>query len=113
MDAVPAAAAQRWPGRITERTLAAGPVHGAADTRPLGEPPRAGEMRYDVLTGEWVTIAGHRMNRTFLPSAADCPLDPTRDPARPTEIPDSQYDVAVFANRFPSYAPLTVGPAAD
>ena len=46
-------------------------------------------------------------------SAADCPLDPTVDPARPTEVPDSSYDVAVFANRFPSFAPLTVGPAAD
>jgi UDPglucose--hexose-1-phosphate uridylyltransferase len=114
----------QWPGQVTERTLAdgrpivyfddeatSGPAHETADTRPLPEPPQAGEIRYDVLTGEWVTIAGHRMNRTFLPSAADCPLDPTRDPARPTEIPDGQYDVAVFANRFPSFAPLTVGPA--
>jgi UDPglucose--hexose-1-phosphate uridylyltransferase len=128
MDAVPAAGdgARQWPGRIAERTLAdgrpilyfdddqdtPGPVHEAADMRPLGEPPHAGEIRYDVLTGEWVTIAGHRMNRTFLPSAADCPLDPTVDPARPTEVPDSRYDVAVFANRFPSFAPLTVGPVA-
>ena len=35
-------------------------------------------------------------------------LCPTRDPARPSEIPDRDYDVAVFANRFPSLAPLTV-----
>jgi UDPglucose--hexose-1-phosphate uridylyltransferase len=112
-----------WPGQITLRQLADGreiryfddratgtPVHEAVDTRPLPEPPHAGELRLDVLTGEWVTIAGHRMNRTFLPSAADCPLDPTRDPARPTEVPDADYDVVVFANRFPSYAPLAVGP---
>jgi UDPglucose--hexose-1-phosphate uridylyltransferase len=129
MDAVPtpgqaADGAHQWPGQVTERTLADGrpvlyfddvatdgPVHETPDTRALPEPPHAGELRYDVLTGEWVTIAGHRMNRTFLPSAADCPLDPTRDPGRPTEIPDSRYDVAVFANRFPSFAPLTVGPA--
>ncbi|WP_164700789.1 galactose-1-phosphate uridylyltransferase [Modestobacter sp. KNN46-3] len=124
MDAGPISdRAQRWPGQVTERTLAdgrpilyfddeatAGPVHETADDRPLLEAPRAGEVRYDVLTGEWVTIAGHRMNRTFLPSAADCPLDPTRDPAGPTEVPDSEYDVAVFANRFPSFAPLTAGP---
>ncbi|SDX47677.1 UDPglucose--hexose-1-phosphate uridylyltransferase [Modestobacter sp. DSM 44400] len=113
-----------WPGQVTVRELADGreiryfddratdgPVHEAVDTRPLGEPPHAGELRLDVLTGEWVTIAGHRMNRTFLPSAADCPLDATRDPARPTEVPDVDYDVVVFANRFPSYAPLVVGPA--
>src|ERR1700712_3404051 len=130
MDAVPTpgatAGARPWPGQITERALAdgrpmfyfdddvsAGPVHEASDPRPLPEPPHAGEVRFDVLTGEWVTVAGHRMNRTFLPSAAECPLDPTRDPARPTEVPDSEYDVVVFANRFPSYAPLTVGPGAD
>jgi UDPglucose--hexose-1-phosphate uridylyltransferase len=112
-----------WPGQVTVRELAdgrqiryfddratEGPVHQAADIRPLPEPPHAGEVRFDVLTGEWVTIAGHRMNRTFLPSAAECPLDPTRDPARPTEVPAHDYDVVVFANRFPSYAPLTVGP---
>jgi UDPglucose--hexose-1-phosphate uridylyltransferase len=112
-----------WPGQVTLRRLAdgreiryyddrvtEGPVHAAADTRPLPEPPHAGELRFDILTGEWVTVAGHRMNRTFLPSAADCPLDPTRDPARPTEVPDSDYDVVVFANRFPSYAPDVVGP---
>src|SRR3954454_5821084 len=128
MDAVPTAeqaagGAYGWPGRVTERRLAdgrpvlyfddeasTGPVHEAVDLRPLPEPPHAGEIRFDVLTSEWVTIAGHRMNRTFLPSAADCPLDPTRDPAHPTEIPDRGYDVVVFANRFPSYAPLTVGP---
>ena len=104
MDAVPAAGdgARQWPGRITERTLAdgrpilyfdddqdtPGPVHEAADLRPLGEPPHAGEIRYDVLTGEWVTIAGHRMNRTFLPSAASsgssCPYS-----ARPVPAPRS------------------------
>jgi len=128
MDAAPTAGggSARWPGQITQRTLAddrpilyfddqADPdrEHATVDPRPLGEPPHAGEIRYDVLTGEWVTIAGHRMNRTFLPSAADCPLDPTVDPAHPTEVPGSSYDVAVFANRFPSFAPLTVGPAAD
>ena len=119
-------APQQWPGRVTERALAdgrpifyfddsaaAGGAHEATDVRPLDEPPHAGEVRYDVLTGEWVTIAGHRMNRTFLPSAADCPLDPTRDPAHPSEVPDSDYDVVAFANRFPSFAPLTVDPVAD
>src|SRR3954471_18637721 len=128
MDALrterPAGGPQRWPGQVTERTLADGrpvlyfddvatdgPVHETPDTRPLPEPPHAGEIRYDVLTGEWVTIAGHRMNRTFLPSAADCPLDPTRDPARPTDVPDSRYDVVASANRSPSFAPRTVGPA--
>ena len=58
-------------------------------------------MRYDSLLGEWVIIAGHRQDRTYLPPADHCPLDPSR-PGRPTEIPAPDYEVAVFENRFPS-----------
>ena len=57
---------------------------------PLGErAARRRSMRYDALTGDWVAIAGHRLNRTFLPPADECPLCPTgrghralRDPRR-------------------------------
>lgn len=74
------------------------------DGRGLVPARAASTMRYDVLTGEWVTLAAHRMNRTFLPSTDECPLCPTR-PGRPaTEIPADDYDVAVFENRFPSLA---------
>jgi UDPglucose--hexose-1-phosphate uridylyltransferase len=83
-----------------------------ADTRPLG--PRAPGpalphgraewgTRWDPLAGEWVVIAAARQDRTFLPPADQCPLDPSR-PGHPTEIPAGSYDVAVFENRFPSLA---------
>ncbi|CBH49971.1 UTP-hexose-1-phosphate uridylyltransferase/UDP-glucose-hexose-1-phosphate uridylyltransferase [Prescottella equi 103S] len=72
------------------------------DGRDLVPVEAASTMRFDVLTGEWVTLAAHRMNRTFLPATDECPLCPTR-PGRPaTEIPAGDYDVAVFENRFPS-----------
>lgn len=60
------------------------------------------EMRRDPLTGEWIPMASHRMNRTFLPSADSCPLCPARPGADYSdgEIPDTDYDVAVFENRF-------------
>ena len=61
-------------------------------------------MRYDELTGEWVAIAAHRMDRTHLPPADLCPLCPTRPGREPTEIPADDYDVVVFENRFPSFA---------
>lgn len=61
-----------------------------------------GSMRYDALAGEWVAVAGHRQTRIFLPSASDCPLCPTRE-GWLSEIPESQYDVVVFENRFPSF----------
>lgn len=61
-------------------------------------------MRRDPLTGEWVPMATHRMNRTFLPPADANPLAPARPGAAYSdgEIPDTDYDVVVFENRFPS-----------
>ncbi len=75
---------------------------GLTDTRPLEPAVSESQLRYDVLTGEWVTIAAHRMDRTFLPGPDESPLAPTR-PGRPaTEIPAADYDVVVFENRFPA-----------
>src|SRR6516165_10690817 len=84
----------------------------ARDTRPLpprppGPPGPIGSaeqgIRWDPLAGEWVVIAAARQDRTFLPPADQCPLDPS-GPGRPTEIPADNYDVVVFENRFPSLA---------
>ena len=69
-------------------------------THPITGP----EMRYDVLTGEWIPMAAHRMNRTFLPPADANPLAPAKPGALYSdgEIPAEDYDVVVFENRFPS-----------
>ena len=74
------------------------------DERPLGARPAAGTMRLDALTGDWVSIADHRQDRTFLPPADECPLCPTGGGTMPSEIPAGEYDVVVFENRFPSFA---------
>jgi UDPglucose--hexose-1-phosphate uridylyltransferase len=74
-----------------------------ADERPLGVRATSGTMRLDALTGDWVSIAGHRQNRTFLPPANECPLCPTGRGTVPSEIPADDYDVVVFENRFPSF----------
>ena len=60
------------------------------------------ERRFDPVTGEWRMFARHRQDRTFLPPEDHCPLCPTVDPARPTEIPFPAFDMVVFENRFPS-----------
>jgi UDPglucose--hexose-1-phosphate uridylyltransferase len=77
--------------------------HAVRDTRDIGGPAAepASTLRWDPLAGEWVIIAEQRQDRTFLPPAEACPLDPSA-PGRPTEIPASSYDVVVFENRFPS-----------
>ena len=78
-----------------------GAVRATADTRSLPPLATASELRYDVLSDEWVVIASHRQDRTHLPPSDECPLCPSR-PGRPTEIPADSYDVVVFENRFPS-----------
>jgi len=76
----------------------------AIDERPLDPRQAAGVMRLDALTGDWVSIADHRQNRTFLPPADECPLCPTGGGTMPSEIPAREYDVVVFENRFPSFS---------
>ncbi|HET8766392.1 MAG TPA: galactose-1-phosphate uridylyltransferase [Pedococcus sp.] len=85
----------------------AAPARDAVDLRPLGPRAQAGQVRYDALVGDWVAIAGHRSNRTFLPPKDECPLCPTGTGTVPSEVPESSYDVVVFENRFPSYAPVS------
>jgi UDPglucose--hexose-1-phosphate uridylyltransferase len=82
------------------------------DLRPLPKVEVTSEVRYDPLLGEWVIIASHRQDRTYLPAADHCPLDPS-GPGRLTEIPAPSYEVAVFENRFPSLVtPPGEGPVA-
>ncbi|MGO1949780.1 MAG: galactose-1-phosphate uridylyltransferase [Mycobacteriaceae bacterium] len=74
------------------------------DHRDLPEPVTESEMRRDPLTGEWITYAAHRNNRTFMPPANENPLAPTTPGNLPSEVPASDYDVVVFENRFPSFS---------
>jgi UDPglucose--hexose-1-phosphate uridylyltransferase len=72
---------------------------------PFPDPLQANpHLRWHPLRGEWVTYAGFRQNRTFLPPPEYNPLAVTTDPAFPTEMPQGDYEVAVFDNRFPSLA---------
>jgi UDPglucose--hexose-1-phosphate uridylyltransferase len=62
------------------------------------------ELRWHPLLEEWVTVAPWRQDRTYHPSADHCPLDPTRPGMPETEIPEADYYIAVFENRYPSYS---------
>jgi UDPglucose--hexose-1-phosphate uridylyltransferase len=81
----------------------AAPSHArdAVDRRDLDDAPTHTELRHDPLRDEWVVVAGHRQARTFLPPSSECPLCPTHGDQL-TEIPEADYDVVVFENRFPS-----------
>ncbi len=59
-------------------------------------------LRWHPLRAEWVTYAAQRQSRPFLPPADYNPLMPTTNPEFPTELPQGDYQIAVFDNRFPS-----------
>ncbi|KFI80783.1 galactose-1-phosphate uridylyltransferase [Bifidobacterium psychraerophilum] len=89
--------------------------HVDAEGREI--PVQAPQMRRDPLTGEWIPMATARMNRPITagpgatasgnPLAARKPGDPYQD----GEVPDSDYDVVVFENRFPSMMQVPGVPA--
>lgn len=79
------------------------PRRDAVDRRPLDAASASSELRHDPLLDEWVAVTAHRQGRTYHPPADECPLCPSRD-GRRTEIPEADYEVAVFENRFPSFA---------
>jgi len=60
------------------------------------------ELRYDPVLEEWVIISPQRQDRTFLPPKEYCPLCPTKKGKAQTEIPESDYEIVVFENKFPS-----------
>jgi UDPglucose--hexose-1-phosphate uridylyltransferase len=78
-------------------------IREAKDQRPVENRPGLGELRLDALTNEWVVMAAHRQTRAFLPPKELCPLCPTK-PGLQTEIPEANYQVAVFENLSPSLA---------
>lgn len=67
-----------------------------------GEVAKGGELRWHPFRGEWNLYAPHRQNRTFKPSAAANPLAPSVTGQATTEIPFTDFELAVFENKFTS-----------
>ena len=80
-------------------------LHQAEDDIAQG-----GELRFHPLRGEWNGYAAHRQNRTFKPAAADDPLAPTKPGGPPTEIPFSDFELAIFDNKFAAFHPSAAEP---
>jgi UDPglucose--hexose-1-phosphate uridylyltransferase len=78
----------------------------AEDRRPTVPRHSASKLRYDPLLETWVIYASHRQDRSYLPDVADCPLCPSGE-GRSTEVPDADYEVVVFENRFSALAAST------
>ncbi|MDZ7963286.1 MAG: galactose-1-phosphate uridylyltransferase [Aulosira sp. DedQUE10] len=81
---------------------------------PSNEPVQANpHLRWHPLRGEWVAYASHRQGRTFMPPPEYNPLAPTNNREFPTELPQGNYDIAVFDNRFPSMTVAAHNPPAS
>ena len=79
--------------------------HEEPDRRPdLPPPVGPSEVRWDPLRRERVVIAAHRQTRTYKPPADLCPLDPSRAVGERPRSRATDYEVAVFENRFPSFS---------
>ena len=80
------------------------PMQASTDApSPFAEPLNANpHLRWHPLRGKWVTYTYYRQNRTFLPSSEYNPLTVTINPDFPTELPQGDWRIAVFDNRFPS-----------
>ena len=63
-------------------------------------------MRWNPSRDEWVTYSAERKNRTSFPPKEYCPLCPGANLSYPTEIPFSNFEVAVFPNRWASFNSL-------
>ena len=60
-------------------------------------------MRWNPSREEWVTYSAGRKDRTSFPPKEYCPLCPGANLNYPTEIPFSNFEVAVFPNRWASF----------
>jgi UDPglucose--hexose-1-phosphate uridylyltransferase len=59
-------------------------------------------LRWHPLREEWVTYAAYRQDRTFLPPPEYNPFAATVSASNQTEVPQGDWDIAVFDNRFPA-----------
>lgn len=81
---------------------------------PAGSPAlesKGLELRWNPVLEEWIVVAPDRQDRTFFPPDEYCPLCPTHNASRATEVPASDYELVVFENRFPSFAPKAPRPS--
>ena len=80
------------------------PTQQAVSNELMSEPSHS-ELRWHPFRKEWAIYAAGRQNRTFKPTTANDPLAPSSENGAPTEIPFTDFELAVFDNRFPSLAP--------
>ena len=75
---------------------------GLAGLELVGLGNHRSELRRDPLRNTWAIYSPHRQSRTFMPARTADPLAPWRAGSAPTEIPFSEFELAIFDNQFSS-----------
>ncbi len=70
-------------------------------------------LRWHPLRREWVAYNASRNTRTLNPPPDFNPLAPVAVDGYPGEIPVTDFEIAVFENRWPGFAQLAVGLGED
>lgn len=68
------------------------------------------ELRWDPINKEWVITATHRQERTYKPRRIFA-RSARQEKGVSTEVPEEDYDLVVFQNKFPSLQPIAPEPA--
>lgn len=89
------------------------PLPERSPAPPAPPPVPVPERRLDELRGEEVIFASGRQDRVHLPDLASCPLCPARPDGGHGEIPVQSFEIAVFENRSPAFAPAAFGGACE
>ena len=86
-------------------------AHTGEPSEEFTDPVATGSLlRRHPLLDSWAIYSPHRQNRTFKPNTADDPLAPAQPGGAITEIPFSDFELAVFENRFTSLHPNSPQP---
>lgn len=78
------------------------PPSGIAGPELVGLGNHRSELRRDPLRNTWAIYSPHRQARPFMPANSADPLAPGRPGSDATEIPFSDFELAVFDNQFSS-----------
>jgi len=71
------------------------------------------ELRWNPILKKWVIIATQRQNRIYKPPKDYCPLCPSKKGGLLTEVPEENYDIVVFENKFSSLQKNPLDPIAS
>ena len=83
----------------SRRPIPAGIVAPSPSNEPVAANPH---LRWHPLRGEWIAYTGYHRNPKYAATARSCLSTAVQRGSKSPELPAGDYDMAVFASRFPA-----------